>query len=107
MTATVDRARWLQLAEGWTALSKMPLTRLPAPHHDGTGMPPSELSKASTDPRRGESTGGGAESRLHLCSELGKAQPGVCLIDTIKRRFIRSSSDRIVRLSLGRIVYVA
>ena len=65
MTAAVDRARWLQLAEGWAALSKMPLTRIPAAHHEGIGMWRGELSKASTDARRGQRINGpGEESRL-------------------------------------------
>lgn len=65
VTAAVDRARWLQLAEGWAALSKMPLTRIPAAYHEGIGILRGELSKASTDPRRGQRIdGSGADSRL-------------------------------------------
>jgi hypothetical protein len=35
---TFDRARWLQLAEQWTALSRMPLRKGPSPRNDPTGF---------------------------------------------------------------------
>jgi hypothetical protein len=34
----IDRARWLQLAEQWAALSRMPVRKGPAPRNDPTGF---------------------------------------------------------------------
>jgi hypothetical protein len=34
----IDRTRWLQLADQWTALSRMPLRKGPAPRNDPIGF---------------------------------------------------------------------
>jgi len=38
VTSRIDRARWLQLAEQWTALSRMPLRKGPPPRNDPSGF---------------------------------------------------------------------
>jgi hypothetical protein len=45
MTATVDRARWLQLAKGWEALSRAPLQSGPSQRNEPAGFWRGELSK--------------------------------------------------------------
>jgi hypothetical protein len=38
LTNRIDRARWLQLAEQWDALSRMPLRKGPMPRNDPAGF---------------------------------------------------------------------